>query len=958
MAVAEQTPYIEYTANGATTSFALGFDCESKDHLIVLIDDIEPPIATWSLTGGNVVFTTAPAASKKITLQRNTPFSRTTDYQSYNNSFRPPSVNKDFDWIWLKLQELGVMAWILGNRIDDLKNYVDDKDDELRAYLLEEIRKQGVALDQLEDYYNYLMQRLAEIAVNGGWEASFVVDASGKTQQEINDTIKNMLMFGAVGDYNPSTGIGTDDTAAFKSALDYEWVTYPAATSLVTNPIARSTRIKVPAKKYLITDTLPLTSYLHLDFEDGAEIHFKPTTKKPLFAPPIADMQAAYAAGHTFWKDMTIYGLQMTGAALLRGNMTANSTVHATYAIQAANTHRANFSRIAIEGFETGLAIERLDTSSWTGGSPIGNFYENVVDNVSIQDCKLPFFNSGNLTTMINCRIGHEVLQTTDPNMGDYLMANYGAGFTSLNLNIASVWRGANPKKGHIYEACAGSTYHGLYSEYFDNLFVVDPLPRFGGLTIDAGHLVKYPTDCLVKFIEGYMPSYDPVTGLRGGKNLKTAANWVELFTGGIRIMNSNAELLEDFFEFAPQYDFKYGMYGTLWYWTQNIAVDFKRWENKSTGFLSANGARFIATQSSTVYMPVKNPQYDANVCILLRDIAGGYSASNIKMNVYGTNEFITVAELVYDYGNGWKMYSVRNAQLDPKIKFTLQIEIPAGSQIEIEHIGAYKGGVPLFPTFKDYKPKVNSDNYMYTGSNDIEGGAYQYKYSGGQFGLGDELAAFVPLLPNGTVSYDAAIANQYVVVEGSNRQTLKDGNHTGYYGVAAITFTDANTFDSAVTTAGNSRNFAESVGIGQYVGITQGGVTKADTKVIGRVYDVGTSKYTTKLVVDKSFNVDTAVISHADAQKPIFSQVGFLSRTQTYDPPSLAANAIQSTTVTVTGALVGNTVGVSFSQALGASSRMWGEVTATNTVTVYHQNLTAAALDIASGVLTVKVQQ
>lgn len=187
MAVPEQTPYIEHTGNGVTKSFSLGFICESKNDLIVMVDEIEPPIATWSLTGGNVVFTTAPAAGKKITLQRNTPFSRTTDYQSYNNSFRPPAVNKDFDWIWLKLQELGVADWILGARIDALKNYVDRKDDELKAYLLEEIRKQGVALDQLDDYYNYLMQRLAQIAVDRGWMAEFVIDASGKTQQEIND---------------------------------------------------------------------------------------------------------------------------------------------------------------------------------------------------------------------------------------------------------------------------------------------------------------------------------------------------------------------------------------------------------------------------------------------------------------------------------------------------------------------------------------------------------------------------------------------------------------------------------------------------------------------------------------------------------------------------------------------------------------------------------------------------
>lgn len=206
MAVQPQTPHIEHIANGTTTGFNLGFDCDDQDHLIVLVDDVEPVFGSWSLTGGTVVFGAAPTSGNKITIQRNTPFERKRDYQSYDNSFRPPVVNKDFDWIWLKLQELGVADWVLGNRIaalknyvdiqddvlqeniDNLKGYVDLKDDELRAYLMEEIRKQGVALDQLDDYYNYLMERLAQIAVNKGWDASFVATASNQSQQQINDS--------------------------------------------------------------------------------------------------------------------------------------------------------------------------------------------------------------------------------------------------------------------------------------------------------------------------------------------------------------------------------------------------------------------------------------------------------------------------------------------------------------------------------------------------------------------------------------------------------------------------------------------------------------------------------------------------------------------------------------------------------------------------------------------------
>lgn len=231
MTVPEQTPYKEYDGNGVTKTFTLEFICESKDHLNVTIDGVEPEISAWSFNANtnSVTFSVAPATDSKIVLQRNTPMSRTTNYQSTNNSMTPKALNADIDRVWLKLQELGVADMLLKiyvdrlhgeqkkyidqkdtqlqnnintlsayvdqqdaqlqQNIDNLKIYVDDKDDELRAYLLEEIRKQGVALDQLDEYYNYLMQRLAQIAVDKGWDASFVVDESGKTQQELNSNL-------------------------------------------------------------------------------------------------------------------------------------------------------------------------------------------------------------------------------------------------------------------------------------------------------------------------------------------------------------------------------------------------------------------------------------------------------------------------------------------------------------------------------------------------------------------------------------------------------------------------------------------------------------------------------------------------------------------------------------------------------------------------------------------------
>lgn len=73
------------------------------------------------------------------------------------------------------------------------------------------------------------------------------------------------------------------------------------------------------------------------------------------------------------------------------------------------------------------------------------------------------------------------------------------------------------------------------------------------------------------------------------------------------------------------------------------------------------------------------------------------------------------------------------------------------------------------------------------------------------------------------------------------------------------------------------------------------------------------------------------------------------------YDPPSLATATQQSTTVTLTGAKLGDNINVSFNQPL-QGTRMWGEVTAPNTVMVHHRNDTGVTVDLPSGALTVKI--
>lgn len=79
---------------------------------------------------------------------------------------------------------------------------------------------------------------------------------------------------------------------------------------------------------------------------------------------------------------------------------------------------------------------------------------------------------------------------------------------------------------------------------------------------------------------------------------------------------------------------------------------------------------------------------------------------------------------------------------------------------------------------------------------------------------------------------------------------------------------------------------------------------------------------------------------------------------TTTWNPASLAAGATQTAVLGVTGAAVGDlVVGASFdADALGTTFR--AEVTGANSVTVYHHNPAAAAVDVGSGRLRVSIEK
>jgi hypothetical protein len=86
-----------------------------------------------------------------------------------------------------------------------------------------------------------------------------------------------------------------------------------------------------------------------------------------------------------------------------------------------------------------------------------------------------------------------------------------------------------------------------------------------------------------------------------------------------------------------------------------------------------------------------------------------------------------------------------------------------------------------------------------------------------------------------------------------------------------------------------------------------------------------------------------------------LFDSMGGLIGSETYDPGSVAAGAQVTTTITVTGAALGDYAMASFSVDV-AGMTLHANVTSANTVTVTFQNTTASPIDLNSGTLRVKV--
>lgn len=114
MTVSYTASYIEYTATGAQTVFAIPFPFLSDSTLVHVYDNTDGLSAAteytqgvdFTISGSNVTFSVAPAADTVILIRRITPLTQATDYPEGGGAFPATSHENALDKLTLICQEL------------------------------------------------------------------------------------------------------------------------------------------------------------------------------------------------------------------------------------------------------------------------------------------------------------------------------------------------------------------------------------------------------------------------------------------------------------------------------------------------------------------------------------------------------------------------------------------------------------------------------------------------------------------------------------------------------------------------------------------------------------------------------------------------------------------------------------------------------------------------------------
>ncbi|MEK9983534.1 MAG: glycosyl hydrolase family 28-related protein, partial [Opitutae bacterium] len=238
MTVSSSASRNQYTATAGQTVFAYTFEIVSDDDIVVLKNGVTlTKTADYTVSGvgtdsgGNVTLTSGATAGDILTLYRDMPYERTTDYTNAGD-FLAADVNNDFDRLWIATQQVNeeVNRSLKAPVTDPLTT---DMTIPAKADRLNKILRFNATTGDPE------VITLASGATSAA-NVSFTQAGAGAVERtvetKLNETI-SVKDFGAVGD-----GV-TDDTAAIQAAID---------------SVGSAGAIYIPDGTYKVTDTITI----------------------------------------------------------------------------------------------------------------------------------------------------------------------------------------------------------------------------------------------------------------------------------------------------------------------------------------------------------------------------------------------------------------------------------------------------------------------------------------------------------------------------------------------------------------------------------------------------------------------------------------------------------------------------------------------------------------------------
>lgn len=226
MQIPNTPPRIQYLADGTQTVFPFPFPVKTAGHLQVLLDSA-PQNSGFTVTGagqtngGTVTFTTAPAAGLSVTLYREVPIERMTDFLE-SGPLSADSLNDELDNLASIAQQLNESQGRM------LKYPVSDPS--ASTTLPSKIQRASKVLAFDENG-----NPTAFAAAQSGGQDTFLPPGAGAVERTLAGKAIEIISakdFGAVGD-----GVA-DDTLALQRALAAADAIYlPAGSYRVTSPL-------------------------------------------------------------------------------------------------------------------------------------------------------------------------------------------------------------------------------------------------------------------------------------------------------------------------------------------------------------------------------------------------------------------------------------------------------------------------------------------------------------------------------------------------------------------------------------------------------------------------------------------------------------------------------------------------------------------------------------------------